>query len=110
MFDLNGKTALITGASSGIGRDIARVLAREVGTLVLVARRKARLDELAGELIATHPSLRVHVRPTDLEDRNAVAAMLDLLTRDGIVIDVLINNAGLGLFSAFAKSDWEATA
>jgi short-subunit dehydrogenase len=94
--DLRQKTALVTGASSGIGRAIARVLARDVGALVLVARRRERLEELAKELQATHPGLRVRVRDVDLTDRAAAAALLDALEAEGVTIDVLVNNAGFG--------------
>jgi uncharacterized protein len=94
--DLSGKTALVTGASSGIGRAIASVLARDVAALVLVARRRDRLEELAKELTAAHPGLRVLVRPVDLTDRAATGAMLDALEADGVAIDVLVNNAGFG--------------
>ncbi len=105
-FDLHGRTALVTGASAGIGREIARVLAREVGTLILVARRRERLEELAGDLTASQCKLRVVVRAVDLVDRAATAAMLDGLEREGVAVDVLVNNAGFGDYGLFEKSGW----
>lgn len=107
MIDLRGKTALVTGASSGIGREIARVLAREVGALALVARREERLLELARELKEAHPGLRADVFPTDLSDRVATANLLDKLEVEGISVDVLINNAGMADYGQFAVSGWE---
>ncbi len=107
--DLAGRTALITGASAGIGREIARVLAREVGVLVLVARREDRLAELAAELVAAHPKCRVLVRAVDLLDRAATGAMLDALEKDGVAVDVLVNNAGFGSFGLFEKHGWLKT-
>jgi uncharacterized protein len=107
MIDLKGKTALVTGASSGIGREIARVLARDVGALILVARRRERLAELAEELTASHPGLRVDVRPTDLADRAATSDLLASLERENISIDVLVNNAGMADYGLFAESGWE---
>ena len=104
--DLSGRTALVTGASAGIGREIARVLARKVGALVLVARREDRLVELGSELTAAHPSLRVLTRPVDLLDRAATGAMLDALEHDGVSVDVLVNNAGFGDWGLFEKSGW----
>lgn len=110
MLDLKGKTALVTGASSGIGRELARVLAREeVARLVLVARRKDRLDELAAELSADRPGIHVMVRPVDLSDRLATQGLLDQLQVEGIEVDVLINNAGLAAYGPFAESTWERT-
>ena len=106
MIDFNGKTALVTGASAGIGREIARLLAREVGTLVLVARRQDRLDDLASELTGPNPSLRVLVRAVDLNDRAASAKVLDDLDRDGVAIDILINNAGFGGYGFFEDQEW----
>src|SRR5688500_12611418 len=106
MIDLKGKTALVTGASSGIGREIARVLARDVGALILVARRRERLAELAEELTASHPGLRVDVRPTDLADRAATSDLLASLERENISIDVLVNNAGMADYGLFAESGW----
>jgi short-subunit dehydrogenase len=108
--DLKGRTALVTGASSGIGRELARALAREeVARLVIVARRKERLDELAAELTADHPGLHVMVRPTDLTDQTATAALLDALEVDGIEVEVLINNAGLAAYGPFAEGSWDKT-
>jgi short-subunit dehydrogenase len=108
-FDLNGRTALVTGASAGIGREIARALARDVGTLVLVARRAERLAELAAELAASRPSLRVLVRAVDLLDRAATGAVLDALEREGVLVDVLVNNAGFGDYGLFEKRGWTKT-
>jgi uncharacterized protein len=107
--DLTGRTALVTGASAGIGREIARVLARKVGVIVLVARREDRLAELAAELVAAHRDLRVVVRAVDLLDRAATGGMLDALEREGILVDVLVNNAGFGDYGLFEKRDWTKT-
>ncbi|MEZ4301571.1 MAG: SDR family oxidoreductase [Polyangiaceae bacterium] len=104
--DLRRKTALVTGASSGIGREIAKVLARDVATLVLVARRRDRLEELAGELSAAHPALRVRICDVDLTDRGAAARMLDALDDEGIAIDVLVNNAGFGDRGLLNERPW----
>jgi short-subunit dehydrogenase len=106
MLDLAGRTALVTGASAGIGREMARILARDVRTLVLVARRRERLDELASELVAANPSLRVEVKAVDLADRSATRSMLDELAAAGLAIDVVINNAGFGDYGLFDRSDW----
>jgi short-subunit dehydrogenase len=105
-FDLRGKTALVTGASAGIGREIARILARDVGTLVIVARRRERLDELAAELTSKRSGLRVIVRPVDLLDRPAVQTMLDELEQSGETIDVLVNNAGFGDYGFLHQREW----
>src|SRR5262249_52962411 len=104
--DLTGRTALITGASAGIGREIARVLAREVGTLILVARRADRLNELSVELSSAHPRLRVMVRAVDLLNRAATGAVLAGLERAGVDVDVLVNNAGFGDYGLFEKRGW----
>jgi len=107
--DLGARTALVTGASAGIGREIARVLAREVGTLILVARRADRLAELASELTAVHRDLRVLVRAVDLLDRAATGAMLDALEREGLQVEVFVNNAGFGDYGLFEKRGWTKT-
>src|SRR3989442_9322623 len=65
---LNGCSAFITGASSGIGREFARQLAGRARSLILVARREQRLNELRDELRQRHPNLIVHIRKTDLAD------------------------------------------
>jgi short-subunit dehydrogenase len=107
MIDLTGRTALVTGASSGIGREFARALAPEVGALLLVARRKERLDELAHELTTRHKELRVRVRPADLSSREATSDLLDELEEEDVAIDVLINNAGLADYGPFVQRGWE---
>lgn len=104
--DLVGRTALVSGASAGIGRAIAQVLARKVGALVLVARRRDRLDALAAELVAAHPGLRVVVHAVDLCDRAATGALLDELAAKGEPIDVLVNNAGFGDYGRFDRAGW----
>ena len=104
-FDLKGCTALITGASAGIGREFARQLAGRAGALVLVARRRERLEELRNELTLRDPNLNVHIRETDLADEKAVTDLCDWLEREKVAIDLLINNAGLGDRGAFATSE-----
>jgi uncharacterized protein len=102
---INGCTALITGASAGIGREFARQLGGRAATLVLVARRKVRLEELRGELLRQHPHLRVEIRPTDLSLHEAVDELLAWSLAKSPAIDLLINNAGLGDLGTFATAD-----
>ena len=100
-------SALITGASAGIGREFARQLAGRAGSVVLVARRRERLEQLRNELKKDNPNLNVHVYDVDLADKAQVDALSDSLARDKIDIDLLINNAGLGDSGPFATSDPE---
>lgn len=99
--------ALITGASSGIGRDIARELARRGHDLILVARRHERLEELAEELAPS--GIACHVLPCDLSDReqlNGLMAKADSwLSTQGQDLTLLINNAGTGVWDWFANQD-----
>ena len=101
-FPLESCRALITGASAGIGREFARQLAGRAGSLVLVARRQERLEELRDELTKRDPNLHVHIRATDLSDERAVIDLADWLEREKTAVDLLINNAGLGDLGHFA--------
>src|SRR5215470_7867421 len=103
--NLDGCNALITGASAGIGREFARQLAGRAKSLILVARREQRLDELCHELNQHYPNVAVSVRRTDLADLARLHELLAWLDRGGIDVDLLINNAGLGDSGDFATSD-----
>jgi uncharacterized protein len=96
---------LITGASSGIGADIARELARRGHQTVLVARSETQLKQLADEIGSA--SAPAHVLPTDLSDRAARAELLDRVAHLGLVVDVLVNNAGYSTLGRVAKADPE---
>jgi short-subunit dehydrogenase len=100
-------TALITGASAGLGREFARQLAGRAAGLVLVARRENRLQELRDELAARHPNLKVQIRRADLSLAEEVSALAEWIESEKIAIDLLINNAGLGDRGPFATSDPE---
>lgn len=102
---LDGCNAVITGASSGIGREFARALADRAQSIVLVARRRDRLEELRAELTARRPALRVRVCVADLARTDDLKKLLASLAPDDLQIDLLINNAGLGDMGAFATSD-----
>jgi len=104
MGEFTGRTALVTGASSGIGADIARELAKHGANIVLVARRADRLTALAAELTAL--GVTATAVPCDLSDASAREALAAGQTG----IDVLINNAGLGVFGMFADSNWDDVA
>lgn len=93
MFDLMGRTILITGASSGIGEAMARLFAREGARLLLCARRTDRLEDLAEELKAN--DAETHVLHLDVRDREQVAMAFRSLPGNWDNIDVLVNNAGL---------------
>src|SRR5215468_7340970 len=104
---IHGCTALVTGASAGIGREIARALAPQARNLVIVARRGDRLEQLRSELTNRHPGLTVRVRIVDLSDEGQVAALVEWLDAEKIAIDLLVNNAGRGDLGSFATSDPE---
>ena len=104
MQNLNGKIAVITGASSGIGAATARLLAAEGVAVVLVARRKARLDALAAEL-----GPRAIAVEADIADEQQVASLFALVRERFGGLDLLFNNAGVGINGTFAESraqDW----
>jgi short-subunit dehydrogenase len=97
--------ALITGASSGIGAELARLCAAAGYDLVLVARRAAELEKLSGELASKH-GIDARVLTADLAEEDAPERILRAL--ESREIDVLINNAGFGVHGAFWETDWEA--
>ena len=94
---------VVTGASSGIGEEIAREFARRGYRLVLVARRADRLTALAEELAG-----RAHVLPADLSNRDERATLFDQVAALGVVTDILVNNAGLATLGPVAGSSPEA--
>lgn len=99
------QTALITGASAGLGRDYARLFAADGHDVVLVARRRERLEELAREIGGGQSGVQAHVLPLDLSDRAAPRRCADELRARGLAIDFLVNNAGLGTNGPFADAD-----
>lgn len=101
-----GCTALVTGASAGLGAEFARQLAPLASRLVLVARRNDRLEELAADLRRFHPHLDVRVFAADLADADRRHALADWLAAEKIEVNFLINNAGLGDHGEFHTSDW----
>lgn len=106
MKDLAQKTALITGASSGIGEAFARALAARGAHLVLVARTAPKLEALAAELSARHGILAVCV-PADLARPGAGPELAREIERRGLVVDVLVNNAGFATYGAFESASPE---
>lgn len=91
---LDGKTAIVTGASSGIGRETARALADDGASVVLAARREERLEELAAAL-ETDYGIETLVVPTDVTDEEAVEDLVERTVETFGGCDVLVNNAGL---------------
>lgn len=101
----NPRTALVTGASAGIGLDYAEFLAERNWNLVLTARRRDRLEEAANRINAAH-GVTCTVIPADLSERDAPVQLVEELNGLGIEVDALINNAGYGLSTTFSTSDW----
>jgi uncharacterized protein len=98
----NGETVLITGASSGIGRELARLFARDGADLVLIARSEGRLRELSGEL-ETEYGTRAHVLPADLSQPASPGEIVRVLAERHIQVDVLVNNTGFGAHGPVAS-------
>lgn len=94
--------ALITGASSGIGRELARCAAADGFDTMLVARRETALEELSAELQRDHGGTH-HVMVCDLNDPEASITVADHLDRRGLSPNVLVNNAGVGSYGPFAE-------
>ena len=106
MFDLTGKTALVTGASGGLGGAIARALHAQGATVALSGTRREALETLAGEL-----GSRVHVTPCDLSDTSAVEALVPAAETAMGSLDILVNNAGVtrdNLFMRMKDAEWDA--
>jgi short-subunit dehydrogenase len=101
-----GRTALVTGASAGIGRAFAELLAARGYDAILTARRRDRLEAVAAALRQTH-GVRVHVIAADLADPAAPAAVVTDITSRGLHVDVLINNAGYGVPGRLTAMPWQ---
>ncbi|MCF7730015.1 MAG: SDR family NAD(P)-dependent oxidoreductase [Chthoniobacterales bacterium] len=108
-FSFNHSCVLITGASSGLGAEFARQLASSVSTLILVARRKERLEELAHLLHERYPNLQIHLKISDLtfpEERERLAAWIE---EEKLPLNLVINNAGMGNLGNFYDASWKRT-
>ena len=96
-----GKTALITGASSGIGRAMATQLADKGSHLILVARSTDALEALKTDIAGKHPEIQVTVISTDLAQPGSARALFEQTQTAGLVVEILINNAGYGMQNNF---------
>jgi uncharacterized protein len=99
-------TALITGASGGIGLELARLCAKDGNDLILVARNEAKLDEISKYLSGMY-QIRVEVIVADLADPDTPAAISEEVVKRGLTVDTLINNAGFGDWGLFGRADLE---
>jgi len=105
MFSLEGKTALVTGATGGIGASIAKALHAQGATVALSGTRAEKLEALAAEL-----GDRVHVTPANLSDRDAVAGLVPAAEAAMGSIDILVNNAGItrdNIFMRMKDEEWD---
>ncbi|WP_052889196.1 SDR family NAD(P)-dependent oxidoreductase [Thermogemmatispora carboxidivorans] len=105
-YHYRGKTALITGASSGIGRAFAQALAARGMHLILVARSEERLRQLASELQERH-RIQAEVIASDLSREGAAIQLASVVRERGLTVDLLINNAGFGTYGPFTEQSAE---
>jgi uncharacterized protein len=98
------ETALITGASSGIGLDLAKIFAEHQFDVILVARNQKKLEQLAQQLSSQH-DVRAHVLPADLARPEAPAELFAELNRRNLRVDNLVNNAGFGAYGEFTHNN-----
>jgi short-subunit dehydrogenase len=101
---MSTKTALITGASSGIGLELSKLFAADGYNLILVARSAAKLDQLAAEL-TQKDKIRVICLPKDLSSPTAAREIFEAVQAQGSPVDVLVNNAGFGVLGPFAEAN-----
>jgi len=101
--------ALITGASSGMGYDYAKLFAKDGKNIVVLARSRDKLEELKADLEKQHGT-KVMVLVKDLSDPKAPQEVFSELERAGINVDVLVNNAGFAVYGKFSDSDWQKEA
>ncbi len=99
-------TALITGASSGIGKEFARYHASKGGDLIITARRAEALEELKAELEAKH-GITVHCIPLDIAAQGGARKLIETVQSQGLTVDILINNAGFGGHGSHIDRDWK---
>lgn len=98
------RSALVTGATSGIGNRFAHVLAQDCMNLVITARNEKRLQEVKSELEAKY-SIKVNIIPCDLSKPEAPSEIFETLKQKGIVLSVLVNNAGFNVYGKFEETD-----
>ncbi len=103
---MSRETALVTGASSGIGLELAKLFAKDNKNLVIVARSEDKLNELASELSEKH-GVDVKVIVKDLSNLNAPTEIFDQLNAENLEIDYLVNNAGFGAVGPFSELEYE---
>ncbi len=103
------RTALVTGASAGIGAEFARVFAAQGFDVVITARRSDRLAAIGAELLGRH-RVAVHELPDDLADPAAPARLVEQIRARGLHVDALVNNAGYGVGGAYVSTPWRAQA
>lgn len=103
----NSKTALITGASGGIGYELAKLFARDGYNLVLVARRESKLDQIKTDFEKQH-GISVRVMAKDLSEPQAPEEIYRALQQDAVQIDMLVNNAGFTVYGEFAETNLKA--
>jgi hypothetical protein len=104
MAERTGNTALITGASAGLGKDFAHLFAADGHDVVLVARRREKLEQVAAAVVEEH-GVEAHVVPADLADAESPQRLYDEVAAKGLTIEYLVNNAGFGSNGAFAELD-----
>src|ERR1035437_2688028 len=99
------ETALITGATSGIGYELAYIHAKHGGNLVLVARNKTKLEQIKKDLENNY-NINAHIIEKDLSLKDSGKDVYDEIKNNNITVDYLINNAGFGDYGFFNDSDW----
>jgi short-subunit dehydrogenase len=109
-FSTKGCTALITGATAGLGAEFAKQLAPVAARLILVGRREERLGELSASLKKSFPSLRLDTHKADLSLSSERLNLSSWIIREQIPVNLLINNAGLGDLGTFDTAEWERIA